>query len=56
MNVEDLKRILPLESSSQLVSNSQDYILIPKSTYQQMAKVDTRDVLQSIKQPEQLKY
>ncbi|MCP4459771.1 MAG: hypothetical protein GY816_17370 [Cytophagales bacterium] len=32
MNVEDLKRILPLESSSQLVSNSPVYILILKST------------------------
>ncbi len=51
INVEDLKCIIPLKSSSQLVSSSQEYTLIPKSTYQQMTKVDVHDVLQSAKQP-----
>ena len=53
MNVENVKQILPFESASQLDMSSSEYILAPKSSYQQMSKIDTRDVLQSIKQPEQ---
>ena len=33
--------------------NSSDYVLVPKSTYQQKMKMDTTDILQSIKHPEQ---
>ena len=36
MNVENLKQILPFESASQLDMNSSEYILVPKSSYQQM--------------------
>ena len=53
MNVENLKRILPFESGLQLDMNSSDYVLVPKSTYLQKMKIDTADVLQSIKYPEQ---
>ena len=53
MNVDNLKRILPFESGSQLDTSSQKYMLVPESLYQQKMKIDTRDVLQSIKQPEQ---
>ena len=53
MNVDNLKRILPFESGSQLDTSSQKYMLVPESLYQQKMKIDTRDVLQSIKQPDQ---
>ena len=53
MDVVNLKRALPHESGSQLDMNSSEYILAPKSVYQQKMKIDTADVLQSIKQPEQ---
>ena len=53
MNVENLKRILPFESGLQLDMNSSDYVLVPKSTYLKKMKIDTADVLQSIKYPEQ---
>ena len=35
MNVENLKRVLPFESGLQLDMSSSDYVLVPKSTYQQ---------------------
>ena len=53
MNVDNLKRILSFESGSQLDTSSQKYMLVPESLYQQKMKIDTRDLLQSIKQPEQ---
>jgi len=53
MNVENLKRVLPFESGLQLDMNSSDYVLVRKSTYLQKMKIDTADVLQSIKNPEQ---
>ena len=53
MNVDNLKRILPFDSGSQLDTSSQKYMLVPESLYQQKMKIDTRDVMQSIKQPEQ---
>ena len=53
MNVDNLKSILPFESGSQLDTSSQKYMLVPESLYQQKMKIDTRDLLQSIKQPEQ---
>ena len=53
MDVVNLKRVLPHESGSQLDMSSSEYILAPKSIYQQKVKIDTADVLQSIKHPEQ---
>ena len=53
MNVDNLKRILPFESGSRWDLSSQKYMLIPDSIYQQKMKIDIRDMLQSIKQPEQ---
>ena len=53
MNVDHLKRILPFESGSQLDTSGQKYMLVPESIYQQKMKIDTRDLMQSIKQPEQ---
>ena len=53
MNVDNLKRILPFESGSQLDTSSQKYMLVPESIYQQKMKIDTRVILQSIKQPKQ---
>ena len=53
INVENLKRVLPFESGLQLDMNSSEYVLVPKSTYLKKMKIDTADVLQSIKHPEQ---
>ena len=36
-------------------ASSQKYMLVPESIYQQKMKIDTRDVLQRIKHPEQRK-
>ena len=48
MNDDNLKRIVPFGSGSQLDTSSPKYMLVPESLYQQKMKIDTRDVLQSI--------
>ena len=53
INVDNPKCILPFESGSQLDTSSHRYMLVPESIYQQKMKIDTRGVLQSIKQPDQ---
>ena len=53
MNFDNLKRILPIASDSQLDTSCQKYMLVHESIYQQKMKIDTCYVLQNINQPEQ---
>ena len=55
MSVDNLKIILRFDSGSQLYTSGQRYMLVPESLYQEKMKIDSRDVLQSIKKREMLK-